>query len=131
MSLPTAHSRRWTISVTYARENPGKLTVGTTGSLSSNHLSFALFSKLTGLQMTRVPFNSAGKMNAALLGGQIDATFNNLQWLTMYPGKLRVLSTASTERLQPDIPTFIQEQGYPGNGGYFGSQYSLRPQGDA
>ncbi len=98
--------------VTYARENPGKLTVGTTGSLSSNHLSFALFSKLTGLQMTRVPFNSAGKMNAALLGGQIDATFNNLQWLTMYPGKLRVLATASTERLQPDIPTFT-EQGYP------------------
>lgn len=96
----------------YAKANPGKLTIGNTGSLSSNHLTFAMFSKATGVKATRIPFESGGKMNAALLGGQIDACFSNMQWLSVYPGQIRALASTATERPQPDLPTFT-ELGYP------------------
>lgn len=98
--------------IAYAKANPGRLTIGNTGSLSSNHLAFALLTKAADIKVTRVPFESGGKMNAALLGGQIDACFSNMQWLAVYPGQLRALASTANERPTPDIPTFI-ESGYP------------------
>lgn len=98
--------------VAYARAHPGKLTIGNTGSLSSNHLAFSLFTRAAGMTATRVPFESGGKMNIALVGGQIDACFSNMQWLSVYPGQIRALASAAAERPAADIPTFT-ELGYP------------------
>jgi tripartite-type tricarboxylate transporter receptor subunit TctC len=99
--------------VKYAKENPRKLTIGNTGTFTSNHLTYAMMSKAVGINLTRVPFASGGKMNAALLGDQIDATVSNRQWLTIHEGKLRPLVSASMERVIPDVPTF-KELGYEG-----------------
>jgi tripartite-type tricarboxylate transporter receptor subunit TctC len=99
--------------VKYAKQNPGKLTIGNTGTFTSNHLTYAMMSKAVGIDLTRVAFASGGKMNAALLGDQIDATVSNRQWLTLHEGKLRPLVSASIERVIPDVPTF-KELGYEG-----------------
>lgn len=97
----------------YAKANPGKLTIGNTGSFSINHLTYAQLVKDTQAKFIRVPFENGGKMNAALLGGQIDACISNMQWLAVYPGKIRALATSAAERPTPDLPTF-KEMGYPG-----------------
>lgn len=92
--------------IKYAKENPGKVTVGNTGSYSSNHLTFASFVKATGLDMVRIPFESGTKLNVALLDGQIDAACSNAQWLTTHKGKIRALASASKERIIEGVPTF-------------------------
>lgn len=56
--------------IAYARANPGKLTVGTVGVYSGNHLTYALLERewgKLGIRMTRVPFESGGKMISALI----------------------------------------------------------------
>ncbi len=91
--------------VAYATANPGKLTVGTTGVYSGNHLTYALFEKSTGLNMVRVPFESGGKMLAALLGGQVDVVLSGYLWVPTYEGQLKALASSTRERLVPDVPT--------------------------
>lgn len=92
----------------YAKANPGKLTVGTVGMYSGNHLTYLLLEKNTGLKMTRVPFESGGKMLAAMLGGQVDVILSSYMWVTTYEGKLTPLASATQERLDPNVPTFIE-----------------------
>lgn len=94
--------------IKYAKENPGKVTVGNTGSYSSNHLTFASFVKETGVDMVRIPFENGTKLNVALLDGQIDAACSNAQWLTTHKGKIRALASASKERIIEGVPTFAE-----------------------
>lgn len=99
--------------VEYAKAHPGKVTVGNTGSYSSNHLSFAVMCGEAGIELARIPFENGNKMNMALLDGQIDAACSNSQWLTINAGKLRALGSFASERTEANIPTFV-EQGFPG-----------------
>lgn len=89
----------------YAKANPGRLSVGTTGVYSGNHLSYVLLEKATGLAMTRVPFESGGKMVAAMLGAQVDVMLTSYSWVDTYPGKLRGVASCTQERVLADIPT--------------------------
>ena len=89
----------------YARSNPGRLSIGTTGVYSGNHLSYLLFEKATGLKMTRVPFESGGKMVAALLGGQVDVVLSSYMWVDTYEGRLKGLASCTEERVVDDVPT--------------------------
>ncbi len=97
----------------YAKANPGKLTVGTTGVYSGNHLTYALLEKATGLKMTRVPFESGGKMVAALLGAQVDVILSSYMWIGTYEGQLAALASCTSKRLAPDVPT-LEEFGVEG-----------------
>lgn len=108
--------------IKYAKENPGKLTVGTVGKYSGNHLTYLLLQKNTDLEMTRVPFENGGKMLAALLGGQVDCVLSSHMWLDQYEGKLKALASATQERLDPDVPTFA-EAGIPNVYGSTNSNY--------
>ena len=92
----------------YAKANPGKLTIGNTGSYSSNHLTFASFANGTGLDITRIPFNNGTQLNVALLDNQIDAACSNAQWLTTHKGKIRALASASSARILEGVPTFAE-----------------------
>lgn len=108
--------------IKYAKENPGKLTVGTVGKYSGNHLTYLLLQKNTDLEMTRVPFENGGKMLAALLGGQVDCVLSSHMWLDQYEGKLKALASATEERLDPEVPTFV-EVGIPNVYGSTNSNY--------
>ena len=61
--------------VKYAKANPGKVSIGGTGSAGFDEVVVASFLKAAGIEAKYVPFDSAGKMHAQVLGGHIDAMF--------------------------------------------------------
>jgi putative tricarboxylic transport membrane protein len=61
--------------IKYAKSNPGKVTIGGTGSAGFDEVVVAMFMKAGGIKAKYVPFDSAGKMHAQVLGGHIDAMF--------------------------------------------------------
>ena len=107
-----------------AKANPGKLTFGSAGNGNTGHLAAELFSTMAGIKMTHVPFKgSAGVVNA-MLGGEIDLTFDSIStsWPHVKDGKMTGLAVTSAKRspLAPNVPT-LQEQGVKGfdiNGWY-------------
>jgi tripartite-type tricarboxylate transporter receptor subunit TctC len=92
----------------YAKQNPGKLRIGTSGINSSvAYMQKAIF-KHFGAKFIFVPFKGSGEVITALLGGHIEAASLigvNLQHVRA--GKFRMLAIGTTERLKefPDVPT--------------------------
>jgi len=101
--------------VALAKASPGKLNFGSPGFGTAAHITFELFEKLAGIQMTHVPYRGSAPMIADLLGNQIDVVTDLLPTQVpqvnagKYPG-LAVTSTVRSELL-PNIPT-MQESGY-------------------
>lgn len=100
--------------VKYAKENPGKIKIGNSGTGVLWHLAAALFATKTGIEVTHVPFDGAAPAMAALLGGQIDAvTVSGAEVSAQVKaGELKVLGIMGDKRLDiyPDVPT-MKEQG--------------------
>ena len=112
-SLP-AHDVRELIA--YARANPGKLSFGSAGAGTSQHLAGELFKQLAGIDMTHVPYKGAGPAVSDLLAGQIPLMFVDISAVLGHirAGKLRALGVTSRTRTPLlDVPT-IAEQGLPG-----------------
>src|SRR3546814_13602944 len=81
--------------------------------LFRSHLALGLFEDATGAELNHVPYNGAGPLRNAGLGGHTDVGGMNLGEAMPYSGKnLRILGQASEKRspLAPDVPTF-KEQG--------------------
>jgi tripartite-type tricarboxylate transporter receptor subunit TctC len=104
--------------VAYAKANPGKLSYGTAGHGSLNHLTGELFKSRTGIgEIIHVPYRGAGPAIADLLAGQIPmivpAMTNHVLELHR-AGKLRVLAVTNGTRLAaaPELATAV-EQGVP------------------
>src|SRR3954469_10918075 len=101
----------------YARKNPGKISYGSTGIGSSNHLSMELFKSMTGIDILHVPYKGSAPMVNDLLGDHIDTAFDNTPNVLpqVNAGKLRALGASSKTRssLAPDVPT-VSEAGAPG-----------------
>ena len=103
----------------YAKRNPGKLSYGTPGVGTLNHLTGERFKVLIGSpEIVHVPYRGAGPAIADLIGGQITMAIPvvNGQLLAFHrAGKLRILAVTSPVRLQgiPDLPT-VSEAGMPG-----------------
>jgi tripartite-type tricarboxylate transporter receptor subunit TctC len=99
------------------RANPGKLTFASAGNGTSDHLTAELFWQETKTSATHIPYKGGAPAMQDLLGGQVDASFMNIN--TGLPnikaGKLRALAVTSNERspLLPDVPT-IGELGLKG-----------------
>ena len=95
--------------IAYAKANPGKLTVASSGVGSAPHMYWELFRSMAGVDMVHVPYRGGGPALTDLLGGQVQAFFSLLISSIQYirDGKLRPLAvTASTRsELLPDIPT--------------------------
>ena len=88
-----------------ARENPGKITYGSAGNGSSNHLSAALLASMANVQMTHVPFRGTAPAMNELLAGRLTFMFDVL--LNSMPhiqsGKLRALGVTNHTGL-PELP---------------------------
>jgi tripartite-type tricarboxylate transporter receptor subunit TctC len=91
----------------YVKANPGKLTYGTAGYGSSQHILGEYF-KQQGYEMLHVPFNGIGPAMAALAGGQIDVAITNLA--SSLPlaedGKVKILALPQADPFEgaPDVP---------------------------
>ena len=98
-----------------AREKPGALTVGGTGTNTEDHIFHYLFEQAAKIKVKYVPFNSGGEVTTALMGGHIDAAIENPNEIVaqVEAKKARNLAVASRKRLAdaPDVPTFA-ERGY-------------------
>ncbi len=105
--------------VAYVKANPGKLSYGTPGAGTMNHLSGEMFKSLTGIKdLPHVPYRGAGPAMADLIAGQIPIVVPAMtnQVLEFHrTGRLRLLAITNAARLTmaPDIPTAV-EAGVPG-----------------
>ena len=101
--------------IDYAKANPGKINMASTGLGTSVHLSGELFKAMTGVEMVHVPFRGAGPALTALLSGTVQALASAPGVLKpqVDEGKLRILGNWGAERIDafPNVPTF-RELGY-------------------
>ncbi len=103
--------KTWTHYVGWAKANPGKLTFGSTGTLTSPHLTMELIAQKLGLQLLHVPFKGSADLMTALMGGHIMSAADSTGFATLVEsGKLRVLNTWGAQRLAkfPDAPTLME-----------------------
>jgi tripartite-type tricarboxylate transporter receptor subunit TctC len=108
-SVP-AHSVAELIS--YAKSNPGKVTVASAGVGSAPHMYWELFRSRTGVDMVHVPYRGGGPAIADLLGGQVQVYFGTTAAAIAYikAGRLRALAVTSATRLPalPDVPALAE-----------------------
>jgi tripartite-type tricarboxylate transporter receptor subunit TctC len=100
--------KSWTHFVGWAKANPGRLTYGSTGTLTSPHLTMELIAQKLGLQLQHVPYKGSADLMQAILGGHIMAAADSTGFAPQVEaGKLRVLNTWGEQRLAkfPDAPT--------------------------
>ena len=99
------------------KANPGKVTFASSGNGTSDHLTAELFWQRTGTKGVHVPYKGGAPVLNDLLGGQVDATFTNINILvpSIVAGKLRALATTGAKRSPqlPDVPT-LDELGIKG-----------------
>ena len=100
--------------IAFEKANPGKMSFGSSGNGSSDHLTAELFWLQTGTSGIHVPYKGGGPVMTDLLGGQVDSSFMNIN--TAMPqiqaGKLRALAITSAKRspLLPNVQT-MEEAG--------------------
>ncbi len=101
----------------YLKANPGKMSFASSGNGSSDHLTAELFWQTTGTRGLHIPYKGGAPAMTDLLGGQVDATFMNINTglANIKAGKLRALAITSNKRspLLPDVPT-LDELGIKG-----------------
>lgn len=94
------------------KKEPGKMSFATSGSGSSDHLTAELFWQQTGTQGLHVPYKGGAPAVADLLGGQVDASFQNINAIMsqVQAGKLRPLAVTGNKRsaLLPNVPTLAE-----------------------
>jgi tripartite-type tricarboxylate transporter receptor subunit TctC len=103
--------------VAYARANPGKLTFGSAGVGTSQHLAGELFKTMAGIDIVHVPYRGIAAVMPDLLAGRITMAFGNISAVLPFvrEGRLRPLAVTSGRRYAsvPDLPTMV-EAGFPG-----------------
>ena len=100
--------KSWTHFVGWAKANPGRLTYGSTGTLTSPHLTTELIAQQLGIQLQHVPYKGSADLAVAIVGGHIMAAADSTGFAPLVEaGKLRVLNTWGEKRLAkfPDAPT--------------------------
>jgi tripartite-type tricarboxylate transporter receptor subunit TctC len=103
--------------IAYAKANPGKLSVATSGRGSNPQLWALAFQQMTGTQMVDVPYKGSSAAHPDLLSGQTQVMFDAVAAVMPHvkAGKLRLLAVGGARRspFLPDVPT-MQEAGVPG-----------------
>ena len=100
--------------IKYARANPGKLNMASSGNGTSIHLAGELFKSMTGVFMTHIPYTGSGPAMMGMVSGQVDVMFDNLPSAMpqIKGGKLKAFAVTSSQRsgAMPELPT-VEEAG--------------------
>jgi tripartite-type tricarboxylate transporter receptor subunit TctC len=104
--------------VAYAKANPGKVNFGSAGLATITQLFGEMLNLEAGIKMVHVPYKGSAQATADLLGGQIQAQFDQTVLPHILAGRLRGLAIINDARwpYKPEIPT-LREQGYGKEGG--------------
>jgi tripartite-type tricarboxylate transporter receptor subunit TctC len=112
--------------IAFAKANPGKLNMASSGNGTSIHLAGELFKSMSGTYMVHFPYKGSGPAILDMLGGSMDVMFDNLPSAIPHikSGKLKALAVSSSQRSEamPDLPT-IEEAGGPTLKGYEASSW--------
>jgi tripartite-type tricarboxylate transporter receptor subunit TctC len=109
--------------IAYAKANPGRINMASSGSGSTIHMSGELFKMMTGVTMVHVPYRGAAPALTDMIGGQVQVMFDNAPSSIEHvrTGRLRALAVTTARRSEvlPDLPTvgdFVP--GYEASGWY-------------
>jgi tripartite-type tricarboxylate transporter receptor subunit TctC len=95
--------------IAYAKANPGKINMATSGNGSTTHISGELFKELTGVDLVAVAYRGGGPALIDMLGGQMQVMFEPTLACIEYirAGTLRALAVTTAARSEqlPDVPT--------------------------
>ncbi len=100
--------KTWTDFVAWAKANPGKLSYGSTGTMTSPHLTMELIAQKLSLDLLHVPYKGSADLMQSIMGNNIMAAADSTGFAPqVQAGKLRVLNMWGAERLAkfPDAPT--------------------------
>ena len=104
--------------IQYAKANPGKMNMASSGNGTSIHLAGELFKSQTGTFMAHIPYRGSGPALLDLVGGNMDVMFDNLPSAMplIKSGKLTALAVTSSQRSAalPDLPTIEEAAGLKG-----------------
>jgi tripartite-type tricarboxylate transporter receptor subunit TctC len=98
--------------IAYAKANPGKKTMASYGIGTTSHVAGELFKMMSGVDMLHLPYRDSAPMVTDLVGGQVQAAFDNLPASIEHikAGRLRALAVTTAARSDslPDIPTVAE-----------------------
>ena len=104
--------------IKYAKANPGKLNMASSGNGTSIHLAGELFKSQTGTFMAHIPYRGSAPALLDLSGGTMDVMFDNLPSAIplIKGGKLKALAVTSSQRsaAMPELPTVEEAAGLKG-----------------
>ncbi|HYP71606.1 MAG TPA: tripartite tricarboxylate transporter substrate binding protein [Variovorax sp.] len=98
--------------IAFEKKTPGKMTFASSGNGSSDHLTVELFWQQTGTTGLHVPYKGGAPAISDLLGGQVDASFQNVNAVVQHikAGKLKALAVTGDKRaaVLPEVPTMAE-----------------------
>jgi tripartite-type tricarboxylate transporter receptor subunit TctC len=109
---PSVPARSVPEFIAYAKANPRKVNMASSGAGAASHLAGELFKMMAGIDMVHVPYRGGGPAMNDLLGGQVQVYFASTPASIEYikAGRLRALALTTTTRSEalPDIPTVAE-----------------------
>jgi tripartite-type tricarboxylate transporter receptor subunit TctC len=98
--------------IAYAKANPGKINMATSGNGTPQHIAAELFTMMAGIDVLHVPYRSTTPALVDLLAGQVQVIFDTIPASIEFirAGKLRPLGVTATTPLDvlPGIPTVAE-----------------------
>jgi tripartite-type tricarboxylate transporter receptor subunit TctC len=102
--------------VAQCKANPGKVSFGSAGQGSAQHMALESFKLAAGVDTIHIPYKGSGPMLADLIGGQIGYSFDTMTAATPHvkSGKVRAIAQTRAKRASsyPNVPTMV-ESGFP------------------
>jgi tripartite-type tricarboxylate transporter receptor subunit TctC len=109
--------------IAWAKKNPGKINMASSGNGTSTHLAGELFKKMAGVDIQHVPYRGSAPALTDLIAGQVQVSFDGLPASMEHirAGTLRAMGVTTATRVEmlPDVPTVGETvPGYEANGYY-------------
>ena len=109
---PSVPARSVAELIALAKAKPAALTYASAGVGNFSHLAMELFSQASGVKLLHVPYKGTGPASLALIGGEVQMGFNNVQLLLqpVQAGQLVGLAVAEPKRMPalPDLPAVAE-----------------------
>jgi tripartite-type tricarboxylate transporter receptor subunit TctC len=108
-NLPVHDFKEW---MAWVKARPGKVSYGSGGTGTTQHLAMEMLKKATGLEMTHVPYRGSPMVLQDVIGGQIPFAFDALASIQAQAraGRIRLIAVTSAQRssLAPNVPTIAE-----------------------